>query len=92
MGLLLLNCQHKTNIHLETFSTETGWGYVLKKNDHIFIKQETIPAIPGNQTFSSEADARKVGILTMKKIKSGEGPSVTSAELDSLKIVYHPFH
>src|SRR5687767_6963704 len=39
-----------------------GWGYDIYINGKRAIHQPIIPAIPGNNSFSSEEKARKAGI------------------------------
>ena len=88
LGALLLGCQSKTTVKLETFPTETGWGYLIKTGDKVFIKQEFIPAVPGEHSFASKIDAEKIGTLILQKLKKKQHPSVTVEELDSLQIQY----
>lgn len=87
-GLLLFSCQRDSKPKLEVFETEKGWGYLVKKNDHVFIYQDIIPAVPGNQSFSTKEDAEKIGQLVLKKINDGQHLSVTVNELDSLHVFY----
>ena len=48
-----------------------------------------IPAVPGNQGFATESDAKKVGELMLYKIKNKiMPPSIDVRELDSLGIKY----
>ena len=74
---------------------ESGWGYKIylangesqdTLTDKIYIKQDFIPGIAGKHTFSSEADALRVGNLVIWKISSGRQPIVVLPELDSLGI------
>ena len=93
-GVLFFGCQQKEKhppkifVQLETFQTETGWGYQLKKDEKIYIRQENIPAIHGNQSFETKDDAEKVGRLVLHKLRSKQRPAITINELDSLKINY----
>ena len=75
-------------VKLETFRAGAGWGYQLKKNDQIFIRQEYIPAVAGNQAFISKSDAEKTGLLVLKKLKQKQHPAISVHELDSLQISY----
>jgi hypothetical protein len=88
VGALLLGCQHKTIIKLETFETPEGWGYQLKKDDKIFIRQEQIPAITGNYAFASKSDAEKTGRLVLQKLKEKQHLAVSAREIDSLQVHY----
>ena len=87
-GALLFGCHNKTTIKLETFETQAGWGYQLKADDKVFIRQEQIPAIPGNHSFASKNDAEKTGRFVLQKLKEKRHPFVTIRELDSLKVSY----
>jgi hypothetical protein len=91
IGALLLGCHDKITIKLETFETKEGWGYQLKKDDKIFIRQEQIPAIAGNYAFASKSDAEKTGRLVLQKLKEKRHPAVSAREIDSLKISYTSF-
>jgi hypothetical protein len=74
------------NITAQTFKTETGWGYAIFINDKIFIKQSFIPAIAGNKGFANEADANKVAVIVVTKLKKHEKPIVRLNELIALGI------
>ncbi len=87
-GLLLFSCHQNLKTKLETFQTEKGWGYVVKKNGQVFINQDIIPSVSGNQSFSTKEDAEKTGHLVLKKINNGQHLSVTVNELDSLHVFY----
>ncbi len=67
----------------------SGWGYdvFLDNSETPYIHQPIIPAIPGEQGFTSAGDARKAGALVAYKIRNHiMPPAVTPAELDSLGI------
>ena len=52
------------------------------------INQEYIPAVQGNQCFSSQEDAQKVGDYVLDKIQKGAfPPTVSVEELDSLGVL-----
>lgn len=87
-GALLFSCGKNPRTRVETFETESGWGYSIVHNDKVFIKQEHVPAVSGNYSFIRESDARNVGSLVLKKLKNQQSPSITIHELDSLKIEY----
>ena len=54
----------------------------------IYIHQPNIPAIMGNNGFSSEEQARAAGEFIVSKImKNILPPSVTAEELDSLGLL-----
>ena len=71
-------------LKVETFPTDSGWGYNILAGEKIVIRQEIIPAVQKNEAFQSSDDAKKVAALVVKKLKSGDLPSVTPVEIDSL--------
>ena len=88
LGVLFFSCDTGNVLVLETYQTKQGWGYTIKKDDKIFIKQDFIPVLQGNLPFSSEDDAMKTGMLVLKKLKEQKHPSLSLIELDSLQIKY----
>jgi len=65
-----------------------GWGYDIMIDGKIYIHQPNIPAIMGNNGFSSEEQARAAGEFIVSKImKNILPPSVTAEELDSLGLL-----
>jgi len=65
-----------------------GWGYDVFIDGKIYIHQPNIPAIMGNNGFSSEEKAREAGEFIVSKImKNILPPSVTPEELDSLGLL-----
>ena len=66
---------------------KTGWGYDLYVDGKRTIHQPIIPAVPGNSAFRSETDAKKTGDYAAQKfMRTGQFPSITIQELDSLGI------
>lgn len=64
-----------------------GFGYHIKHNNKIVIRQETIPAIQGNKAFATKADAEKCARLVVKKLAAkGDLPSISKEELIQLNI------
>lgn len=68
------------------FPVQRGYGYSIVVNDKEFIKQDCIPAIQGNKAFVSEEQAGKTGKLVADKIRSGQLPTLTVDELNTLGI------
>ncbi len=65
-----------------------GWGYDILADGAIYIHQPNVPAIMGNNGFSSEENARKAGEFVIGKIRNNiVPPSVTPEELDSLGVL-----
>lgn len=74
---------------VETFKTKVGWGYKIFNSEKMLINQETIPAVSGIVSFKSEDEAMITAYLAIDKIKKGFfPPTITLAELDSLKVSY----
>jgi hypothetical protein len=67
-----------------------GWGYEIKVDGKTFIRQETIPAVPGGKHFVSREDALKTGNAVMKKLLKGTLPSLTPEEVKNLGIAIAP--
>ncbi|GGA78420.1 hypothetical protein GCM10008015_18900 [Flavobacterium palustre] len=71
---------------LESIKTPTGWGYVIKKNDKIMIRQSIIPVIQDVKSFENEEDALKTGNLVLDKLKQQTSPTITKKDLILLSI------
>ncbi len=64
-----------------------GWGYDLFVDGKRSIHQPIIPAVPGNSSFKTEEDARKIGQLAADRMKiTGSLPTILVHDLDSLGI------
>lgn len=65
-----------------------GWGYDILVDGQIYIHQPNVPAVMGNNGFSSEEKAREAGEFVIYKIRNNIlPPSVTPEELDSLGVL-----
>lgn len=73
----------------ETFFTEgQGWGYRILMDGKVYINQPHIPAITGNQGFSSEQKAQITADFAIEKIMNGiSPPTISSDELESLGVL-----
>jgi hypothetical protein len=85
----------KANISVKTFQNNADndargtWGYDVYVDTSRYITQPSIPSVPGNKGFSSEARARKAGEFVAYKVKHNiMPPAVTPAELDSLGVLH----
>ena len=61
-------------------SAEQTFGYDILADQKLMIHQPTIPGMPGNKGFKSEAAAQKIAELVIGKIKNGEMPPTVSVE------------
>ncbi len=69
-------------------TTSTGFGYDIYRNKVLYIHQPNVPAIAGNQGFSTVTNAQKTAKLVVYKIqKNILPPSVSIQELDSLGVL-----
>ncbi|MDQ3052225.1 MAG: DUF4907 domain-containing protein [Bacteroidota bacterium] len=83
------------NLTVEVFKIDSidhngthGWGYDIMINGEIHIHQPHIPAVMGNNGFSSEEKAQIAGEFVIKKIKNNIlPPRVSPEELDSLGVL-----
>ncbi len=65
-----------------------GYGYDIFIGDDRYIRQHSIPAVPGNIVFSSKEKAFKTaGMVARKILQHTLPPSVTLAELDSIGVL-----
>ena len=70
------------------FNGTRGWGYDILIDGKIYIHQPNVPAIIGNNGFSSEEKAMLTGEFVISKIKNNIfPPAVTPEELDSLGVL-----
>jgi len=85
--------EHRTpsrehRVEVTPIRVEHGWGYDILLDGKIYIHQYCIPAIPGQEPFSSSEDALNTGRVVAGKMAKGLIPSVSKHELDSLHIAY----
>jgi hypothetical protein len=63
------------------FHTSMGWGYEILVNDRVFIRQESIPVLPGHQGFPLKTQAEATARLIINKMKRHQPPTVTTFEI-----------
>ena len=71
---------------VEVFKVGNGFGYQIKSQSKLLIKQDYIPAVQLNKTFCTEEDAEKVGRFVANKILNKENPKVTMENLKQLNV------
>jgi len=65
-----------------------GFGYQILKDGKLVIDQPTIPAVQGNQSFSTLEKAQKTADYLIEKLKKGIfPPTLAVEELDSLDVL-----
>lgn len=67
---------------------EKTYCYDIYADNKLTIHQPSIPGMPGNKGFKTNADAEKVAKLVIEKMKKGEmPPTVTTDEMKKLKVI-----
>lgn len=75
---------------MEVVLKDNCWIYEIYKEDTLFIRQEYIPAVQGQQTFESAKDAARIGRLVLEKLESNGFPVVTIQDLKANHITFKP--
>lgn len=65
---------------------EGQWGYDIYVDHKQYIKQDRIPAVAGIHAFVSKEEAERTGKLVVEKIKQGQIPALSKAEIQQLNI------
>lgn len=64
------------------------FGYDIYSEGKLLIHQNSIPGLAGDKGFSSKANAEKVALFVIDKLKAGEMPPTVSIEdLKKLKVI-----
>jgi hypothetical protein len=81
----------KSDIEIKTFKVDppgSGYGYDVMIDKRPYLHQPNIPAVPGNNGFSSEENAKKAAGLVVYKIRHNiMPPTIDPKELDSLGVL-----
>lgn len=77
----------KVPVDASIFKTDKGWGYSILIDDKLFIRQDIIPAVEGNQGFATKEDATKVAKFVLKKMDNKQKPVVMKEDLKQLGII-----
>jgi len=64
-------------------SAKKTYGYEILLNGRIFVRQPSMPAMPGNEGFTTKEKAQKVADFVVKKIRNNEMPPTVT--IDDLK-------
>jgi len=76
----VVNPYENSEIIVNTFEEDAGWGYDVLIDGNLYVHQPNIPAVGGNKGFATEADARATGDLAVDKIRQGVIPPTLSVE------------
>jgi hypothetical protein len=76
---------HK-NYASKIYKTTSGYGYLIKSNNHIIIKQDIIPSLQANQSFCTFKDANNTANLVIDKLMQKQNPSISVQDLKKLNI------
>ena len=69
-------------------ATKKTFGYDILVNGKPLIHQPNIPALPGNDGFTTKGRARKVAEFVVKKIRKNEmPPTVTIEDLNNMSVL-----
>lgn len=74
-------------ISLKALQASNGWGYEIAVDGKPFIRQTNIPAVGGNVGFATKQQALLVGNKAVLKLKNGQLPNITVAELKQWGII-----
>lgn len=83
---LFISCNKTNHLKVKPLKIDSGWGYIITKDEKVIIKQTIIPVISENKSFKTEEEALKVGNLVLQKLKNNLSPTVTKKDLFLLAI------
>ena len=94
---LLLSCLlHLSSCSEKEYETQlirvnNGFGFEIKEDANVLIRQPFIPAAANKQAFKSKQEAQQVARLMIEKLTNNVfPPAISKHELDSLGITYTP--
>jgi len=94
--LLILLCtacvEQNYGITSEVIPLTKGFGYIIRIDQKMVIKQTFIPAVQGNVPFCTEKDAQRTADFVIKKMIGNKGPALTIEELNQLQIDFNCVH
>ncbi|PXX22347.1 DUF4907 domain-containing protein [Arenibacter sp. ARW7G5Y1] len=73
-------------LHSEILNLENGYGYQIKLDNRVLIRQEYIPVLPGKKPFATAEDAQRAADKIIRKLQNKEDPILTFSELKELEI------
>lgn len=78
--------ESKGLLRSEILNLENGYGYEIKLDDQVLIRQEYIPVLPGKKPFATAEDAQRTAEKIIRKLQNREDPILTFSELKELQI------
>lgn len=75
-------------LKLEPLQTNTGWGYEVFAGKKLYIKQDKIPVLEGNQGFKTREQALHAGQIVINKLKKGQAPALDSNDLKKVGVQF----
>lgn len=85
-GIVLFYPKKNDRVTIEVFEVSGGYGYLIKNQDKVLIRQDVIPAIQARSPFCSYDDAGAVADLVRRKMLKRESPAITKEELKALHV------
>lgn len=71
---------------VETFAVTGGYGYQIRQEGKVIIRQPNIPAIQGNKPFATQEQALTVGNIVKERVEQKKDFSISVQELRKLNI------
>ncbi len=78
--------EDKASLTTQIIKVDSGYGYQIKKNGKPLIRQEFIPAVPGQRSFATSENAKHIAELVKQKLLRGQSPVISIDELKELNI------
>ncbi len=78
--------ESKLQLHSEILTLENGYGYQIKLDNKLLIRQEYIPILQGKKPFTTAQDAKRTADKIIYKLQNKESPILTISELKELQI------
>ncbi|MEM7483835.1 MAG: DUF4907 domain-containing protein [Bacteroidota bacterium] len=84
---LELSSKKKTKKHsyrYEVIALDEGFGYEIFIENKLIIKQNFIPAVPGEKPFLTAKNAQLIAELVVEKLSKGKSPVIDIKEIDNI--------
>lgn len=74
------------DLKAETISLEEGFGYQIWHGKNLLIRQENIPGLSGDITFTNRQEAILIAKKVVHRLKNSQNPEITAQDLKNLNI------